>query len=167
MMGTLASAEELRFGLRRLAKAVVVITANHEGSRYAMAATAVSELSMDPPSLLACVNQSASLAVPLCADADFAINILHSTHGEISTLCSGSQKGEARFATGNWFVHESGLPYLEDAQATFFCRQSARFVHGTHLVAIGDVFALLTSGEVDPLVYLDGRYAKLPESAHV
>ena len=55
----------LREGLRRLAKAVVVITCRHDGQRYAMAATAVSELSMEPPSLMICNKSSASLNSPL------------------------------------------------------------------------------------------------------
>ena len=56
-------AVQMRDALRRLAKAVVVITVRHDGQRYAMAATAVSELSMDPPSLLICVNPEMSKLV--------------------------------------------------------------------------------------------------------
>src|ERR1044072_3155873 len=90
----------LREGLRRLAKAVVVITCQHEGARFAMTATAVSELSMDPPSLLICVNRSASLHAPLAAKAGFCVNVLHHSHTDISALCSGKEKREARFAPG-------------------------------------------------------------------
>ena len=69
MTDTSQTALALREGLRRLAKAVVVITCQHGGERFAMTATAVSELSMDPPSLLICVNRSASLHAPLSAKA--------------------------------------------------------------------------------------------------
>ena len=92
----------VRHALRRLAKAVAILTCQHEGVRYAMAATAVSEVSMDPPSMLICVNQSASLYAPLRAGADFCINILHQSHEDISRLCSASPRGEARFAKGRW-----------------------------------------------------------------
>ena len=71
-------AEQLKKGLRRLGKAVVVITAWHEGRRWAMTATAVSELSMDPPSLLVCLNKSASLHAPQTAGAPFCVNIRQS-----------------------------------------------------------------------------------------
>src|SRR3546814_7831757 len=69
-------AESLRSGLRRLAKAVVVITAHRGDVRAAMTATAVSELSMDPPSLLICANRSASMFALLKDGADFCVNIL-------------------------------------------------------------------------------------------
>jgi flavin reductase (DIM6/NTAB) family NADH-FMN oxidoreductase RutF len=152
---------QLREGLRRLAKAVVVITCRHEGQRYAMAATAVSELSMDPPSLLICVNRTASLAVPLSQGADFCVNILHSDHEEISAACSGKVRGEARFAVGKWGATAEGCPILEDAQASFVCRHAQMMEYGTHHVVIGQVEAVFLQGEVSPLIYADGRYLGL------
>jgi flavin reductase (DIM6/NTAB) family NADH-FMN oxidoreductase RutF len=151
-------AVDMRQALRRLAKAVVVITCRHEGQRFAMAATAVSELSMDPPSLLICVNRTASLYAPLAAGADFCVNILHSSHETISAACSGKLKGEARFEQGRWATSELGLPYLEDAQASFVCRNDRQVDYGTHGIFIGQVVELMHHGAVDPLVYVDGRY---------
>jgi flavin reductase (DIM6/NTAB) family NADH-FMN oxidoreductase RutF len=148
----------LRSGLRRLAKAVVIISCKHEDRRYAMAATAVSELSMEPPSLLVCVNRGASISAPLTAGADFAINILHSSHEAIATLCSGAVKGEARFVHGRWIVGPNGIPLIEDAQANFLCRNSQSFAFGTHDVFIGEVFETAVHGDIDPLIYVDGRY---------
>jgi flavin reductase (DIM6/NTAB) family NADH-FMN oxidoreductase RutF len=151
----------LRTGLRRLAKAVVVITTRHEGTRYAMAATAVSELSMDPPSLLICVNKSASLDAPLSAGAGFCVNILHGDQLDVANTCAGQVKGEARFGLGNWAGEGEDHPWLEDAQASFACRQEAVMDYGTHRIFIGRVEAVRLHGEVDPLVYVDGRYARV------
>lgn len=154
---------KLREGLRRLAKAVVVITCRHEGQRYAMAATAVSELSMDPPSLLICVNRTASLYAPLSQGADFCVNILHADQSDISAACSGKARGEARFAVGRWGTAPNGCPVLEDAQASFVCRYEKAMDYGTHHVVIGRVEQVFIEGEVDPLVYADGRYLSLGE----
>jgi len=155
------TALQLRNGLRRLAKAVVVITCKHQGSRYAMAATAVSELSLDPPSLLICVNRTASLFTPLAEGAHFCVNILRSDQHEISAACSGKAKGEARFGVGDWAEARHGLPVLRDAQASFLCRNEQAFDYGTHRVVIGRVEEVLTAGPVDPLVYADGCYLQL------
>ena len=163
-MGALSSDEpttlplRMRDGLRRLAKAVVVITCEHGGTRYAMAATAVSELSMEPPSLLICVNRTASLYAPLSSGANFAVNILHSSHETVSAACSGKLKGEARFEQGQWARSSLGPPYLEDAQASFVCRNDRQVDHGTHGIFIGEVVDVLSHGAVDPLIYVDGRY---------
>ncbi len=148
----------MRDGLRRLAKAVVVITCEHEGTRFAMAATAVSELCIEPPSLLICVNRTASLYVPLSTGANFAVNILHSSHETVSAACSGKLKGEARFEQGQWASSSLGPPYLEDAQASFVCRNDRQVDYGTHGIFIGEVVDVLSHGAVDPLIYVDGRY---------
>jgi len=153
-------AEQLRTGLRRLGKAVVVVTCWYEGRRWAMTATAVSELSMDPPSLLVCVNKSASLHGPLTAGANFCVNILHADHRHVSQACSGKAKGEARFSEGAWEAAPDGTPYLGDAQASFFCTYATHVEYGTHAVVIGAVTGVSASGEVDPLIYLDGGYAR-------
>jgi flavin reductase (DIM6/NTAB) family NADH-FMN oxidoreductase RutF len=159
MSDTSQTALALREGLRRLAKAVVVITCQHHGARYAMTATAVSELSMEPPSLLICVNRTASLHAPLSAKAGFCVNILHRAHTDISALCSGKAKGEARFALGRWHADDSGIPYLADAQASFLCRHEQSVDYGTHSIVIGLVEKVLIHGNVDPLVYVDGTYS--------
>jgi flavin reductase (DIM6/NTAB) family NADH-FMN oxidoreductase RutF len=150
--------EAMLAGLRRLAKAVVVITCAPEGKRYAMAATAVSELSMEPPSLLICVNKSASISVPLSQRIDFAVNILHSSHEPLSILCSGAIKGEERFKLGDWRQGRTGVPVLADAQAVFECRHADHLTFGTHDIIVGEVFACAVSGELDPLVYVDKQY---------
>lgn len=157
---TSQTALALREGLRRLAKAVVVITCRYGGARYAMTATAVSELSMQPPSLLVCVNRTASLHAPLAARAGFCVNILHRSHADISALCSGKEKGEARFALGRW-QEASGTPYLADAQASFLCRHEQSLDYGTHSIVIGLVEKVLIHGTVDPLVYVDGTYSRV------
>lgn len=157
---TPAVAEQLRNGLRRLGKAVVVVTCRHEGRRWAMTATAVSELSMDPPSLILCVNKTASLHGPLTARANFCVNILHFDQRAISQACSGKFKGEERFSQGQWDSTESGTPYLRDAQASFFCEYETHIEYGTHVAVIGAVRSVTSNGDVDPLIYLDGSYVR-------
>jgi flavin reductase (DIM6/NTAB) family NADH-FMN oxidoreductase RutF len=139
---------------------VVVITCRHEGRRWAMTATAVSELSMDPPSLLVCVNKNASLHGPLTQGARFCVNILHADQLHVSKACSGAKKGEERFIEGEWVSGDDGTPYLRDAQASFFCAYETHIEYGTHAVVIGAVTGVDCSGDVDPLIYLDGGYAR-------
>ena len=153
-------AEQLRNGLRRLGKAVVVVTSWHEDRRWAMTATAVSELSMDPPSLLVCVNKTASLHGPLTGGANFCVNILHADQLHVSKACSGALKGEERFSQGEWGAGACGTPFLRDAQASFFCHYEKHVEYGTHAVVIGAVTEVVCAGAVDPLIYVDGGYAR-------
>jgi flavin reductase (DIM6/NTAB) family NADH-FMN oxidoreductase RutF len=156
-----AVALALKQGLRSLAKAVVVITCRDGRVRYAMTATAVSELSMDPPSLLICVNKTASLHSPLTAGADFCVNILSAEQIDIAHQCSGRVKGEARFASGSWDDSHLGAPMLKDAQASFVCRNASKMEYGTHSIFIGEVVAVVNRDEIDTLVYVNGEYGRV------
>jgi flavin reductase (DIM6/NTAB) family NADH-FMN oxidoreductase RutF len=155
--------DQMRLGLRRFAKAVMVVSARHDGVRYAMSATACSEVSLDPPTMLVCVAQAASMHIPLAAGADFAINMLHSGQQQISRNCGGAKRGEERFDEGDWQDDEN-TPFLADGQASFICRVVNRADHGTHSVFIGEVRAAHVAETVDPLVYVDGRYLEPPVS---
>lgn len=152
----------LRTGMRRLAASVCVVTAvDGEGQRQAMTATAVTSVSDNPPSLLVCVNRQASLHDVLAQGHRFAVNVLSADQADISMLCASGEVGEARFALGNW-GDASGLPYLRDAQAVFFCHMARQLAHGTHLVVIGTVDKVLVAdGAVNPLLYADGHYRTL------
>ena len=123
-----------------------------------MAATAVSELAMDPPSMLICVNNTASLSAPLSQNAPFCINILHRSHEEIAHWCSGGAKGEARFERGVWADGPLRIPYLTDSQAAIFCTNEQAISYGTHGIYIGKVLKIDHHPSVDPLIYVDGRY---------
>jgi flavin reductase (DIM6/NTAB) family NADH-FMN oxidoreductase RutF len=145
-------------GLRRFAKSVMVISCEKDGQRYAMSATAVSEISLDPPTMLICVNRSATMHIPLLEGADFAINMLHAGQEQISRNCGGEKRGEERFDLGDWQASPYGPPVLADAQAYFVCRQAQRVETGTHSIFIGEVVAAFADDRVDPLVYVDGGY---------
>ncbi len=136
----------------------MVVSCAHEDVRYAMSATAVSELSLDPPTMLVCVNQSASMHTALAAGADFAINMLHAGQEQIARNCGGALRGEERFGEGDWQTTDLGLPYLADAQASFICRMVNRIDHGTHSIFVGEVLSATAADRVDPLIYVDGRY---------
>jgi len=152
-------AQGMRQAMRRLAASVVVVTTRENGVRFAMAASAVTSLSMDPPSLLFCVNRTASIYPVLSEGKDFCINVLSGAHEALSVACSGAEKGEARFATGDWREDPATqTPYLGDSQAALICAVDGIHHYGTHAIVIGKVKRVHIHGEVDPLIYLDGRY---------
>lgn len=156
----LTADEQLKAALRRLAKAVVVVTSASAGVRYAMTATAVSEVSLDPPSMLICVNRSASIMDALKTGAPFVLNILNPAHAGIAKSCAGAAKGEARFSEGEWLATDLGVYRLADAQASIVCRNDRQIDYGSHTIFVGQVAEAFTNGEPDPLVYLDGRFAR-------
>jgi len=148
---------EMKRAMRRLASGVAIITTCSGPSRFAMVATAVSSLSLDPPSLLICVNRAASILPILATGTPFCVNVLAAHHEDVARHCS-TASGEVRFANGRWVRHVNGVPYLEDAQAAVFCMVDGGFDYGSHRIVIGRVSYLSVARDVSPLVHVDGRY---------
>jgi flavin reductase (DIM6/NTAB) family NADH-FMN oxidoreductase RutF len=149
-------AEAMALAMRRLAKSVCIVTTRYRGQRMAMAATAIDSLSFDPPSLLVCINNTASIFPAFGEKADFNINILGREQQHLAHRCNGPVKGESRFGEGLWV--DDDIPWLSDAQAVVFCRHDGEFHYGTHGIFIGRVIDIRLHGEVDPLIYADGLY---------
>ena len=152
-------AVSFRLAMRRLAATVTIITTSDRGIRHGMTATAVTSVCADPPSILFCVNQSASIHAPLKVGSQICINLLKTAHTELSQVFSGKLEGEARFAHGNWGAGEFGVPFLADAQANIFGSVEMLIAYGTHSIYIARVTRAIVHPEVAPLVYQDGAYA--------
>jgi flavin reductase (DIM6/NTAB) family NADH-FMN oxidoreductase RutF len=153
-------ATETRLALRRLASSVAVITCHDGRTRHAMTATAVNAMSMQPPSMIVCVNRAAAFHAAISEAASFAINVLHRNQVDISMGCGGRVRGEERFGFGAW-GEDSGVPILNDAQARIVCAKDAKFDYGSHTIFVGRVISVGIHGEIDPLIYVDGHYTCL------
>lgn len=152
--------DDFRDALRGLGRSVVIMTTEADGQRFAMSATAVCELSMEPPSLLVCVNKGASIHPALSRGLPFAVNILPHGLEDLANRCAGGVKGEDRFASGSWERSKLGPPVLADAQAALVCESDVKMDYGTHTIFIGRVIQVFETGRRDPLIYIDGRYAR-------
>jgi flavin reductase (DIM6/NTAB) family NADH-FMN oxidoreductase RutF len=157
-------ATQTKLALRRLASSVAVVTCRDGQTRHAMTATAVNAMSMQPPSMIVCVNRSTAFHAAIISAARFAINILNRNQIDISMGCGGKTRGEDRFGYGAW-GEETGVPVLTDAQARVVCANEAKFDYGSHTIFIGRVTSIGIHGEVDPLIYVDGKYTCLPPDA--
>ena len=148
---------DFKRAMRRVASTVNVITVCVGGEPMGITATAMSSLSLDPPSLLICINRSASLHSPLEDVSHFCVNVLHRSQEAIAQMFADRSQQALRFAEG-WTVDCRRPPHLADAQATILCRRIQHFPYGTHSIFIGQVEEVAMRGDVDPLVYVDGRY---------
>ena len=94
---------DFRKAMRTLASAVTIVSTAHNDRRFGMTATAVCSLSIQPPTLLVCVNQSTSLHHPLLSAGRFCINILHADQ---TSWCERSAAKALKIGshteTGSW-----------------------------------------------------------------
>lgn len=145
-----------KLAMRRLTATVTIVTAGREGRRFGMTATAVTSVTAAPPTLLICVNRAASIHDIVVETGHFCVNILGTHHAGLVGPFGGTAEGESRFGHGAWSRQDGGMPYLDDAQASLFCRVSRTVEHGSHSIVIGEVLSVRLSDAIAPLLYQDG-----------
>ncbi len=146
--------------MRHQAGGVALIATGRHGGRTGLAATAVCSLTDAPPTLLVCVNQTASAHDIIADTGSFSVNLLCPSHKELVGVFSGQTglKGEARFDDALWQTMVTGAPVLKDALASFDCEVVETKKVSTHTIYIGEVRDGVANDELDPLVYFRGKF---------
>jgi flavin reductase len=158
--------DAFRTAMRHVAATVYAVTTGHGGGRYGILATAVSSLSFEPPSLLVCVNRSASLHAPLASADVFCVNVLGLGNRNVAEHFMKPYPTD-RFSVGEW-EESHGVPVLASAQSSLVCRRVHCHEFGTHSIFIGELVAAHHRKDATPLTYYDRHYidiSEAPESA--
>jgi flavin reductase len=149
--------DAFRQAMRRVASTVNVITLCVGGRPKGITATAMSSLSLDPPSLLVCINRAAAVHGSMEDVTHFRVNVLHRDQEGIARMFADPGQHATRFLEG-WEMGCERPPRLIEAQAAILCRRIDHHRFGTHSIFIGVVEEAEFRPGVDPLIYVDGRY---------
>lgn len=146
--------------MRHQAGAVTVIACGREGERAGLTATAVASLSDQPPTVLACVNQTTWVHDAILRAQAFSVNLLTDAHQEVAERFAGKGGliGEARFKGLAWRTLATGSPILAEALASLDCQLVEQHTFSTHSIFIGRVVAGEFRGSARPLLYFRGDY---------
>lgn len=149
-----------KLAMRRLAGHVCLITtANADGTRSGLTATAVCSVSAEPPTLLICLNRQSATHAAIQASGVFAVNVLALDNRALADRFSSRVSSEEKFAQGVWSTQQTGAPILEGALASFDCRISQAVDIGTHGIMFGAIEAIQArTTEAKPLLYAHGGY---------
>ncbi|WP_218565501.1 flavin reductase family protein [Pseudomonas sp. PAMC 29040] len=147
-----------RSAMRRYASSVTIVTASDHDRRHGMTMTAVSSLSMSPPSMIICVNQSTLLNDILHAGREFCVNVLRHDQADLCSAFSGGVPAHERFTDQHWQNCKDGLPYLRDAQSVIVCKKAAAIPYATHTIFIGTVVDVFLENDVKPLLYRNAAF---------
>jgi len=147
-----------RQSMRRLASAVSIVACECDEDWFGLSATSVTSLSMEPPSLLVCLNRSASLTPMLHQDKPFSVNLLDRRHQNVSNAFGSSSLRAERFRDGDWQLSERGVPVMAEAIASIECDVGKLVEYGSHIIVIGEVRHVRIGEGVDPLIYCNGKY---------
>jgi flavin reductase len=152
---------DFRNAMARLGAAVNIITTDGEGGRAGFTASAVCSVSDEPPSLLVCLNRSASVYETFKRNGVLCVNVLGAGHQDISNLFGGKTSMDERFASATWSKGATGSPILADASVSFDCRLSQITEVGTHDILICDVISISVGDQARSLIYFNRQYHEL------
>lgn len=154
-------AEELKLAMRRFAAGVTVITASADRVRDGLTATAVSSLSMDPPSLVTCVNRATKTLPLIVKSGRFCINLLSAEQRDIAQAFAAHnvESGDDKFlSVGDWDEDESRLPMLRNCLANIVCEYASHMDVGTHRIIVGVARIVRCLRPFKPLIYVDRHF---------
>lgn len=150
-----------KIAMRQVAASVSVVTARSGATRNGLTVTAVCSVSVEPPTLLVCLNRNASAERLVAESGAFAVNFLAEEQHVIARLFSTSKLNpEQRFAEGRWVSLRTGSPILDGALANFDCLVERCIPFGTHNLFLGRVVAV-RSLDADGLIHRDGGFRRL------
>jgi flavin reductase len=163
----LPSRTDYRDAMARLGAAISVVTTDGEAGRAGFTASAVCSVTDDPPTLLVCLNQAASVYPAFDTNGVLCVNVLGAGQQHLSNLFGGKTPMDQRFDAAQWHSSSTGSPVLEGAVVSFDCRITGRSRVGTHEVLFCEVLSLAVGDTPHGLIYFNrGYHELLPASAH-
>jgi flavin reductase len=157
---------DYRNAMARLGAAVNIITTDGPAGRAGFTASAVCSVTDEPPTLLVCLNRSASVYPAFKANGVLCVNVLAAGHQALSALFGGKTPMDERFAAGRWSRKTTGSPMLDDAAVSFDCRVVHATSAGTHDVLFCEAVAIAIGGAAEGLIYFDRRYHEIAAPPH-
>jgi flavin reductase len=155
--------QAFREGMARLGAAVHVITTDGPSGKTGFTATAVCSVSDSPPTLLVCLNRSATSMPILRGNGVFCVNTLRAGDEAIADTFAGRTKiaREARFDHGEWAKLSTGSPALMSAVVSFDCRVIEIKAVASHDIYFAMVEAVHQGAPGPALVYHDRAYKQV------
>jgi flavin reductase (DIM6/NTAB) family NADH-FMN oxidoreductase RutF len=152
-----------RHAMREFAAGVSIVACGAGDARSGCTVTALTSLSLAPPTLLVCLSRDAQTLKRLSETRAFSVNLLGARHRDLADRFASrlGERGAARFAVGRWTTLATGSPVLADALTAIDCRVEEILERHTHAIVIGSV-AAVQRGETGPaLAHWRSRYETL------
>ncbi len=157
---TQIASSTFRQGMSNLGAAVNVITTDGAAGQAGFTASAVCSVTDSPPTLLVCLNRSASVFETFKCNQVLCVNTLATHHTELSNVFGGKTPMSERFLRGKWSTLITQAPVLEDALVSFDCEIVQSMSVGSHDVLICQVKAMKQNEGKNALMYFNRAYCE-------
>lgn len=160
-----APAVDIRPFMATFPTGVSVITAmGADGNPWGMTCTSLCSVTLEPPTLLACLRRGSPTLEAVLASGAFALNLLHDGARPTAELFASGAPD--RFAQAVWRISVTckGPHLIEAAHVIADCRVTNTEIVGSHVVVFGEVCQITRKSEALPLLYGFRRYMRWPGS---
>lgn len=128
--------KEFKEAMGRFAGAVNAITTFDAGKPVGLIATAVCSLSAEPPSVIVCVNKTASAHDVILNSGYFGVNLLSPQQAQVVSRFT-QNTGSDRFCSESWTLDDGKAPILNDAPVAMTCAVGNCFDGYSHTIFVG------------------------------
>lgn len=153
--------EKFRDAMRLTASGVAVITTDGPHGPAGMTVSTFQSFSMDPPSVMVCINTGSRNLSMIEGNGVFAANVLASSQQHVARVFSAASAEErVAYFEGRSHALVTGAPLLNGALCSFDCRVADVCAFASHRIVIGAVQAVETV-DAAPLIYSGRAYHRL------
>lgn len=148
--------KQFREAMGRFAGAVNAITTFEDSQPVGLIATAVCSLSAEPPSVIVCVNKTASAHNAMLNSGFFGLSLLAPAQAHVVSRFT-ERKGSDRFSPEDWNL-DTKAPVLLDAPVAMVCKIGNCFDGFTHTIFVGLIESItLCDPELNHCLLWKGR----------
>ncbi len=157
-----ALSDSLRQAMRHWTTGVSIVTSQYGDSRHGMTVNSLTSISLDPPIVSVTLANATRTFELVKRSGVFGVTILGAEQASIADRFAGRAAPEAnRFEGLDTFSLQSGVPFIRGGLAFLDCRVIFSYPLPNSTLFLGEVTAVDTLQEADPLVYHNRVYRKL------
>lgn len=148
--------------MRQWVTGVTVVTTVHEGVRAGMTVSSFTSVSLEPPTVLVCLNKTTFAHAQVTKSGVYAVSLLANGQEAISNRFAGLEPNVTdRFEGVETATAETGSPLIVGAVGLLDCIVRAAHDANTHTIFIGEVVFAQAGPEQVPLVYYNRKYQRM------
>jgi len=147
-----------RLAMSHFASGVTVVTTSNDGKLFGMTVASFASLSLHPPLVLVCIENSVKTHEAIIGAQKFGVSILSSDQTEISSKFASRR--DDRFEGVETFTGALDVPLITGALTAIECKLHEQLPGGDHTIFVGEVVDVFTR-EGDPLLYFRSGYREI------
>jgi flavin reductase (DIM6/NTAB) family NADH-FMN oxidoreductase RutF/DNA-binding GntR family transcriptional regulator len=140
-----------------LASGVTLVTTRTPSGDFGMTASSVTSLSLSPPMMVACLNNSSTTCAAVAEAGAYVVNVLGQGQGHLAQQFA--TPAEDKFSGVQVADGVLGLPVLSEALARIECEVVEQVSAATHTIFLGRVVNA-EAADGSPLTYFRGGFGR-------